>query len=38
MFSICFQSDQDLFTYAKTKIEKNTHSSKPDQRPMLVVS
>ena len=27
MFSICFQSDQDLFTYAKTKIEKNTHSS-----------
>ena len=27
MFSICSQSDQDLFTDARTKNEKNTHSA-----------
>ena len=27
MFSICFQSDQDLFTDAWTKNEMSTHSS-----------
>ena len=36
MFSICFQSDQDLFTDARTKNEMNTHSS--HARPMTKAS
>ena len=27
MFSVCFQSDQDLLTDTRTKIKKNSHSS-----------